>query len=93
VFDAADRGEIGKFEARMMIIDFVAPGLDTTILATTHMLRRDDRDRRGPAAAPQQHLAGDRGSARSAGLIGYPLFHRYNSNGWLAVTRTRRLPR
>ena len=38
VFDAADRGEIGKFEARMMIIDFVAPGLDTTILATTHML-------------------------------------------------------
>jgi cytochrome P450 len=38
VFDAADRGELGKFEARMMIIDFVAPGLDTTILATTHML-------------------------------------------------------
>jgi cytochrome P450 len=38
VFDAADRGEIGKFEARMMIMDFVAPGLDTTILATTHML-------------------------------------------------------
>jgi cytochrome P450 len=38
VFDAADRGEIGKFEARMMIIDFVAPGLDTTILAATHML-------------------------------------------------------
>jgi cytochrome P450 len=38
VFDAADRGEIGKFEARMMVIDFVAPGLDTTILAATHML-------------------------------------------------------
>jgi cytochrome P450 len=38
LFDAADRGEIGKFEARMMVIDFVAPGLDTTILATTHML-------------------------------------------------------
>jgi cytochrome P450 len=38
VFDAADRGEIGKDEARAMIIDFVAPALDTTILASTHML-------------------------------------------------------
>jgi cytochrome P450 len=38
VFDAADRGEIGKDEARTMIIDFVAPALDTTILAATHML-------------------------------------------------------
>jgi cytochrome P450 len=38
VFDAADRGELGKFEARMMVMDFVAPGLDTTILAATHML-------------------------------------------------------
>lgn len=38
VFDAADRGQLGKFEARMMILDFVAPGLDTTILAATHML-------------------------------------------------------
>jgi cytochrome P450 len=38
VFDAAERGEIGRFEARMMIIDFIAPGLDTTILASTHML-------------------------------------------------------
>lgn len=38
VFDAADRGEIGKVEARMMVIDFIAPSLDTTILAATHML-------------------------------------------------------
>jgi cytochrome P450 len=38
VFDAVDRGEIGRDEARAMIIDFVAPALDTTILATTHML-------------------------------------------------------
>jgi cytochrome P450 len=59
VFDAADRGEIGKFEARMMVIDFVAPGLDTTILATTHMLwllgRNPDawqRLRQDPALIP-----------------------------------------
>jgi cytochrome P450 len=38
VFDAADRGEISKAEARTMIIDFVAPALDTTILASTYML-------------------------------------------------------
>jgi cytochrome P450 len=38
VFDAADRGEISKLEARTMVIDFVAPSLDTTILASTHML-------------------------------------------------------
>jgi cytochrome P450 len=38
VFDAADRGEIGKLEARTMVIDFVAPSLDTTILASTYML-------------------------------------------------------
>jgi cytochrome P450 len=38
VFDAADRGEIGRVEARMMVIDFVVPSLDTTILSTTHML-------------------------------------------------------
>jgi len=38
VFDAADRGEISKAEARTMVIDFVAPSLDTTILASTHML-------------------------------------------------------
>lgn len=38
VFDAADRGEIDKVEARNMVIDFIAPSLDTTILAATHML-------------------------------------------------------
>jgi cytochrome P450 len=38
VFDAADRGEIDKAEARNMVIDFIAPSLDTTILASAHML-------------------------------------------------------
>lgn len=38
VFDAADRGEISPAEARAMVIDFVAPSLDTTILATASML-------------------------------------------------------
>jgi cytochrome P450 len=38
VFEAAERGEISKSEARAMVIDFVAPSLDTTILASTHML-------------------------------------------------------
>lgn len=38
VFDAADRGEISRAEARNMVIDFIAPSLDTTILAATFML-------------------------------------------------------
>jgi cytochrome P450 len=38
VFEAAERGEISKSEARSMVIDFVAPALDTTILASTYML-------------------------------------------------------
>jgi cytochrome P450 len=38
VFDAADRGEVGRAEARAMVIDFVAPSLDTTILASSYML-------------------------------------------------------
>lgn len=38
VFDAADRGELSAAEARTMVIDFVAPSLDTTILATAHLL-------------------------------------------------------
>ena len=38
VFEAAERGEISKREARAMVIDFVAPSLDTTILAGTQML-------------------------------------------------------
>jgi cytochrome P450 len=40
LFDAAERGELTQEEARAMVIDYVAPGLDTTILATGHMLWR-----------------------------------------------------
>lgn len=40
LFDAADTGAISAEEARAMIIDYVAPALDTTILATGHMLWR-----------------------------------------------------
>lgn len=38
VFDAVDRGEIGRVEARMMIADFIAPSLDTTVHSISHML-------------------------------------------------------
>ena len=38
LFDAADRGDLSPEEARAMIIDYVGPALDTTILATGHML-------------------------------------------------------
>jgi cytochrome P450 len=38
LFDAAGRGEISSEEANAMVIDYVAPALDTTILATGHML-------------------------------------------------------
>ena len=38
VFEAHDRGELSKAEARQLCIDFVAPALDTTILASTHLL-------------------------------------------------------
>ena len=38
VFAASERGEITAREARALIIDFVAPSLDTTILASTHLL-------------------------------------------------------
>lgn len=38
VFEARDRDEVSAAEARSLIIDFVAPALDTTILATTHLL-------------------------------------------------------
>ncbi|MCX6470477.1 MAG: cytochrome P450 [Corynebacteriales bacterium] len=44
VFDAADRGEITRSEARTMVIDFVAPSLDTTILATGQLLWSLGRD-------------------------------------------------
>lgn len=40
LFDAAERGDISRTEARAMIIDYVAPALDTTILATGQMLWR-----------------------------------------------------
>ncbi len=38
VFAARDRGEITNAEAKALIIDYVAPALDTTILASTHLL-------------------------------------------------------
>ncbi len=38
VFEAQERGELSAREAQALIIDFVAPALDTTILATSHML-------------------------------------------------------
>ncbi len=40
LFDAADRGELSHEEARAMVIDYVGPALDTTILATGHMIWR-----------------------------------------------------
>lgn len=40
VFEAARNGEITMTEARSMVIDFVVPSLDTTILAAAHMLWR-----------------------------------------------------
>jgi len=40
LFDAADAGELSHEEARAMVIDYVGPALDTTILATGHMLWR-----------------------------------------------------
>jgi cytochrome P450 len=39
IFDAAARGELSRAEARAMVIDFTAPSLDTTILASAEMLR------------------------------------------------------
>jgi len=38
VFDASERGELGWVEARAMVLDFVVPSLDTTILAIAHMV-------------------------------------------------------
>lgn len=40
LFDAAERGELSRAEANAMIIDYVAPALDTTILASGEMLWR-----------------------------------------------------
>jgi cytochrome P450 len=39
-FEAAERGQISRAEAHSMIIDYVAPSLDTTILATAHMVHQ-----------------------------------------------------
>jgi cytochrome P450 len=38
VFEARDRGQITSRQARGLVIDLVAPSLDTTILASTHLL-------------------------------------------------------
>lgn len=38
VFEARDNGELTNAEARSLCIDFAAPALDTTILATTHLI-------------------------------------------------------
>jgi cytochrome P450 len=40
VFAAAQAGDVSTVEAKTMVIDFVAPSLDTTILAAGHMLWR-----------------------------------------------------
>lgn len=40
VFAEMERGALTATEAAMMVVDYVAPSLDTTILATTHMLWR-----------------------------------------------------
>lgn len=40
LFDAAERGDLSSEEARAMVIDYVGPALDTTILATGHMIWR-----------------------------------------------------
>jgi cytochrome P450 len=38
VFEAREHGELTTAEAKALCIDFVAPALDTTILASTHLL-------------------------------------------------------
>ena len=38
IFAAAERGELSAAEARSMVIDFVVPSLDTTVLASGHLL-------------------------------------------------------
>jgi cytochrome P450 len=37
-FEACEQGELSNREAKALVIDFVGPSLDTTILASTHML-------------------------------------------------------
>jgi cytochrome P450 len=38
IFEARNRGELTAREAKALVIDLVAPALDTTILASTHLL-------------------------------------------------------
>lgn len=38
VLDAGERAELSREEARALVIDLVAPALDTTILASTHLV-------------------------------------------------------
>ena len=38
LFAAAEQGQLSRAEANAMVIDYVAPALDTTILATGHMV-------------------------------------------------------
>jgi cytochrome P450 len=38
VFDARKRGELSTREAKALIVDLIAPALDTTILASTHLV-------------------------------------------------------
>ncbi len=54
VFDARDRGEIGTAEARSLIIDFVAPALDTTILGSAYLLLMLARHPRGVGGAARR---------------------------------------
>jgi cytochrome P450 len=59
VFEAQAQGELSMDEAKALVIDFVAPALDTTILAATHMLKlladrpdQWDEIRADPSLAP-----------------------------------------
>lgn len=38
LFEAAEAGELSLEEARFMVMDYIGPALDTTILATGHMI-------------------------------------------------------
>jgi cytochrome P450 len=70
VFEAQAQGELSADEARALIIDFVAPALDTTILAATHMLKvladhpdAWDEIRTDPSLAPIAVMDGPPGLA------------------------------
>jgi cytochrome P450 len=38
LFESSERGDLSPEEAKAMVIDYVGPALDTTILATAHMI-------------------------------------------------------